>query len=199
MTRFLLMAALVAPAFAQPKFENAKLETRAVNGSLNAAFYAIVSAQVEPAWIGYSVAQVAGERSACATVDLEGAPEFILLYRVADRQVEKIRTYGTDCNFDAGNLPVYWLSGVDGGQSAALLATFIPASDGSEGKKSLARQRANNALSAIARHRDGVPVLIELARRTQLSSQTRQEVVRTLGRSKDPRATKFFQEILATR
>ena len=198
MTRLALMAAFTAALFAQPKTENAKLVTRAVNGTLDATFRTIVSSSVEPAWIGYQVAQVPGERSMCGTVSLEGAREFIVFYRVAAGQVEKIRTYATDCTFDAGDLPLYWLTGVDGSQSALLLSTFIPPADASD-RKSLAWQLANSALSAIARHQDGAPALIDLARRTQVSPQIRQEAVRWLGRSKDPRATKFFEEILAAR
>jgi hypothetical protein len=134
----------------------------------------------------------------CGTVSLEGARDFVMLYRVAAGQVEKIRTYASDCTFDAGDLPLYWLTGVDGAQSALLLSTFIPPADEKD-RKSLSWQLANSALSAIARHQDGAPALIDLARRTQVSSQIRQEAVRWLGRSKDPRATKFFEEILAAR
>ena len=198
MTRVLLMAAFAAAGFAQPKIENAKLQTRAVSGTLDASFRTIVSSQVEPAWIGYSVSQVDGERSMCGTVSLEGAREFIVFYRVAAGQVEKIRTYATDCTFDAGDLPLYWLTGVDGSQSAMLLSSFIPPADAND-RKGLPWQLANSALSAVARHRDGAPALIDLARRPQVSPQIRQEVVRWLGRSKDPRATKFFEEILAAR
>ena len=198
MTRIVLMSAIAVTAFAQPKIENAKLQTRAVNGTLDASFRTIVSSQVEPAWIGYSVPQVSGERSMCGTVSLEGAREFVVLYRVTAAQVEKIRTYATDCTFDAGDLPLYWLNGVDGSQSALLLASFIPPADANN-RKGLEWQLANSALSAIARHQDGAPALIDLARKPQVSSQMRQEAVRWLGRSKDPRATKFFEEILAAR
>ena len=78
MTRVLLMAAFAVTSFGQPKIENAKLQTRAVNGTLDASFRTIVSSQVEPAWIGYSVSQIDGERSICGTVSLEGAREFIM-------------------------------------------------------------------------------------------------------------------------
>ena len=94
------------------------------------------------------------------------------------------------------------MNGVDGAQSAALLATFIPAElskDPNRDKKNAANQLANSALSAIARHRDGVSTLIELARRQQVPQQFKQEAMRWLGRSKDPRAVKFFEEILAAR
>ena len=121
-----------------------------------------------------------------------------MFYRVAAGQVEKIRTYAIDCTFDAGDLPLYWLTGVDGSQSAMLLASFIPPADQND-RRSLAWQLGNSALSAIARHQDGAPALIDLARRPQIAPQMRQEAVRWLGRSKDPRATKFFEEILASR
>jgi hypothetical protein len=79
-----------------------------------------------------------------------------------------------------------------------VLASFIPAADANN-RKGLEWQLANSALSAIARHQDGAPALIDLAKRPQVSPQIRQEAVRWLGRSKDPRATKFFEEILAAR
>jgi hypothetical protein len=197
-TRLVLLIALAGGAFAQPKIENAKLQTRAAGGSLDATFRALVSAQADPGWIGYSVPQVPGERSMCGTVSLEGAKEFVVLYRVSAGQVEKIRTYAIDCTFDGGDLPLHWLTGVDGSQSASMLTSFIPRADATD-RKSLAWQLANSALPAIGRHRDGAPALIDLARRTQIPPQIRQEAVRWLGRSKDPRAIKFFEELLATR
>jgi len=197
--KLLTLAALTATLFAQPKIENAKLDTRAVNGSLEMAFRALVASSVDPAWIGYSVPQVAGERSMCGTVALEGGREFVVLYRVSAAQVEKIRTYATDCTFDAGGLPLHWLTGVEGPQSALLLSSFVPPSTDSKNGKGGAWQLANSALSGIARHQDGAPALIELARKPQISSQVKQEAVRWLGRSKDPRAMKFFEEILAAR
>jgi hypothetical protein len=196
--RTILTCAFAVAAFAQPKIENAKLQTRAVNGSLDASFRTIVSTQAESAWIGYSVPQIPGERSMCGTVSLEGAREFVMLYRVTAGQVEKIRTYAIDCTFDGGSLPLHWLTGVDGSQSALLLSTFIPP-QASTDRRGVEWQLASSALSAIARHLDGAPALIDLARKPQVSPQMKQEAVRWLGRSKDPRATKFFEEILAAR
>lgn len=186
--RMLLPAACAVVLAAQPRIENARLQTRAVSGPLERDFRSIVASQNAPAWIGYTVAQSPGEGSMCGTVHLEGSPEFVMLYRVAAGQVEKIRSYSTDCTFEAGGLPIYWLTGVDGGQSASMLASFV-----APGKSPL----SGSALSTIARHRDGVPALIELARRPQLPAGIRQEAVRWLGRSKDPRAVRFFEETLA--
>jgi hypothetical protein len=196
-TRFFWLA-FALPLLAQPKVENAKLDTRAVNGSLEATFRTLVSSSADPAWIGYSVSQVPGERGMCGTVSLEGAREFVVFYRVAAAQVEKIRTYNVDCTFDAGDLPLHWLTGVDGSQSALLLETFIPATVTND-RRGPEWQLATSALSTIARHLDGAPALIDLAHRPQVAPQIRQEAVRWLGRSKDPRATRFFEELLKTR
>jgi hypothetical protein len=188
--RTALLIGCAAMLGAQPRIDNAKLETRTAGPSLDAAFRMIAAAEANAAWIGYTVAQIPGERQMCATVSLEGAPEFVVMYRIHAGQVEKIRTYGADCTFDAGGLPVYWLTGVDGAQSAALLASYV-----APGKSAV----SSSALSAVARHRDGALALIALAKRTDLPSNTRQEVMRWLGRSTDQRAVKFFEQVLAAR
>lgn len=201
MIRLIVLAACAVSLMAQTaqlKTENAKVETRPVNGSLDATVRTIVSTSAQPAWIGYSVAQVAGERQMCGTVALEGARDLVMLYRVEGGQIQKIREYAIDCTFDTADLTLYWLTGVDGSQSATFLESFVNAADPSD-RRSPAWQLGNQALGAISRHKDGAPALIDLARRQQLPPQMRQEAVRWLGRSKDPRATKFFEEILASR
>jgi len=53
-------------------------------------------------------------------------------------------------------------------------------------------------VSALAQipHNEGVPLLIQLAR-DQGNAAVQKQAMFWLGRSKDERATKFFQEILA--
>jgi HEAT repeat protein/F0F1-type ATP synthase membrane subunit c/vacuolar-type H+-ATPase subunit K len=48
-----------------PRIENAKVETRAVAGSLDATFREIVGKAENAEWVGYGVDQVAGERGVC--------------------------------------------------------------------------------------------------------------------------------------
>ena len=169
----------VAPLLsAQPRLQNAKLETRAVSGSLESTFRGIVSAQAAPAWIGYAVPLIPGERNMCCwntnnnvtcqgctlepqtnnpnfpqtagVVRLEGASEFYVFYRIESKQVDKVRNFSVDCNVDAGGLPFYWLTGVNAAQSIALLESLLingtPAA--------VERKMVNNAMSAIALHRD---------------------------------------------
>lgn len=162
-------------ACAQPHLQNAKLDTRAVSGSLDATFRGIVAAQAAPAWVGYAAPQIAGDRSMCCfesmngvsyqgcalepqpgvtpsfappnTVRLEGAAEFYVLFRVENKQVQKIRSFSIDCNVDGGGLPFIWLTGVNPAQSVAMLETMAAGAD---------RRMMHGALSAIAMHRDPV-------------------------------------------
>jgi len=52
-------------ATAQPRLVNAKVETHALQGSLDQEFKRMVSAQTDPAWIGYAVPVVPGDRQMC--------------------------------------------------------------------------------------------------------------------------------------
>jgi len=91
------------------------------------------------------------------SVKLEGPQNMLVLFRVAGKSVEKIRTFSEGCAIDAGGLTVYWLAGVKPADSVALLATFVRAggpgtSESDDDKPS--RRRANAAISAIALHPD---------------------------------------------
>jgi hypothetical protein len=48
-----------------PQVVNAKIETRAVNGSLAETFRGIAAQSDKPEWIAYSVAEIAGDRTVC--------------------------------------------------------------------------------------------------------------------------------------
>jgi HEAT repeat protein len=202
----LVVAPLLAPLCGgQPRLQNARLETRAVSGSLDSTFRTIANSQAAPAWIGYAAPQIAGERSMCCwntnnnvtcqgctlepqtgttafppssgTVRLEGASEFYVFFRVENKQVEKVRNFSIDCNVDAGGLPFYWLTGVNPAQSIALLESLIPPSG--------ERKLMNNAVSAIALHRDPAAdtALDRLLAQTQ-PEETRRQAAFWLGNAR---------------
>ena len=176
-----IASAVTVAVNGQPRLQNAKVENRAVSGSLESTFRGIVGAQTEPAWIAYAAPQIPGDRTMCcfntingitwqgcglepsqqnitvgpsgATVHLEGAAEFYVFYRVENRKVGKIRDFSVDCNIDAGGLPVYFLTGVNAAQSVALLESFVPAVTTPIDDRD-ERRVANSAISAIGMHRD---------------------------------------------
>lgn len=166
-----------APA---PRIENAKLETRAVSGTLDATLRGLTAQADKPEWIGYAVDQIAGERGVCCgnyrddggcgtcnlekdhdgttsttqkggTVALEGARQLVVLFRLEAKQVVKIRVASEDCTLDAGGLPFVWLTGVKPAESVALLETYVHSADFEDHGD---HEIGNGALTAIALHSD---------------------------------------------
>ena len=81
-------------------------------------------------------------------VRLEGPDSVVVLYRVEDKAVQRIRILSPDCELDAGGRTIQWVEGVNGADSVRLLATFVSRAD-------VRSDRVTDAaISAIAMHRD---------------------------------------------
>ena len=81
-------------------------------------------------------------------VRLEGPENIVVLYRVEDKAVQRIRIVSPDCELDAGGRTVQWLDGVNGAESVKLLSTFVSRAD-------VRSDRLTDvAISAMAMHRD---------------------------------------------
>jgi hypothetical protein len=86
------------------------------------------------------------------TVKLEGSPLLVVLFRSNAGSVEKIRTFTDDCILDAGGLPLVWLTGVQPGQSVALLTPFVL--EHAQEDRDSGFHVGDGALAAIAYHAD---------------------------------------------
>jgi hypothetical protein len=127
---------------------------------------------------------------------LEAGTEVLVLLRIVDKQVERVRTYADDCPLDAGNRKVYWLDGVPAADSVTYLQSLISLKEQSGVPNDLRKRLNNGAISAIGLHRDGsTDALISLARQSQDTS-ARSTAFSVLGRSKDPKAVAFIDGIL---
>ena len=71
----------------------------------------------------------------------------VVLFRVADRAVDRIRVFSEDCELDAGGRTVTWLEGVRPADSIALLESFAR-------PPTAPRRVTDGAISAIALHGD---------------------------------------------
>lgn len=187
-------------ALAQPRLQNAKLETRAVTGSLEATIHGISNTGVT-AWIAYAVPQIPGDRNMCCwnddhqgcglepqsgnvvitspsrTVKLEGSTEFYVFYRIENKQIEKIRSFSPECDIDAGGLPFYWLTGANAGQSVAFLEAQLPKTDSRD-----ERRLMRAGISAIALHRDAsADAALDRLSRPPQSEETRKQAAFWLG------------------
>ena len=110
---------------------------------------------------------VAGGRTSVAPaaapqgpIKLEGSEHLVVLFRIVDKQVERVRTFSEDCALDAGGRTVHWLQNVRPAESIALLGSLI---DGEPQRKS---RVTNAAVAAISQHAEpsAIPAIERLAR-----------------------------------
>jgi len=172
-TLLVACALAAAPAFAQtPAVVNGTLESRAATQPVGREIATIMSSASGAAWIGYAVpvnrrnrddngcwsSGDATGRAQVAPLKLEGSDTLFVLYRIAERSVERVRIASPDCPLDLGGLTLHWLTGVRPGDSIEWLTTLAT------GESS--RRLANNAVMAIALHGDSQATdrLLTLAR-----------------------------------
>lgn len=168
---------LSTAALAQtPVVTNGTLETRTVTRGLAREVAALGERSTAPAWIGYAVKVPARDTDeGCwsgdnrfvsrplTTLKLEGQNELFILYRVANKEVERIKIASAECPIDAGGLTLHWLSGVTSAESLDFLTTFAAADTGAAVG---GRRLSSSAIVAIALHRDAASLdrLLTLAR-----------------------------------
>ena len=171
----LFLPAFALPA----RIVNAKQEMRSAANGLERVLQGILTTQTEPAWVGYVVPAVPGRTLSCCSdwggsqrdcnscrleekqdgvrstteapksVKLEAPAEIAVLYRIAQKQLEKIRVFSADCELDFGGLPLIWLNEVKPAESLRWLESVATnaAVDNREG-----RRRADGAVVAVAHH-----------------------------------------------
>jgi hypothetical protein len=162
-----------------PEVQNAVLSSRTATGGLESAIRdAAAEAAGKPFWLGYLVDQISGQNfSCCGTSDedhrcglcrlernpendfssssprsgqmlkLEQGKQIAVLFRLEANQIQRIRVASAGCTLDAGGLRFIWLNGIAGTESVLFLKSYAQKFDDS-------RQLANEALTAIAFHRD---------------------------------------------
>jgi hypothetical protein len=84
------------------------------------------------------------------TIKLEAGPTMLVLFRVAERKIDRVRVFSESCQLDAGGRPVRWLEGVAPADSLALLESLATSSE----PDSRGRSITDGAITAIALHKD---------------------------------------------
>jgi hypothetical protein len=119
-------------------------------------------------------------------VRLEGPETMVVLYRVEEKAVQKVRIFSPDCELDAGGRAIHWLEGVAPADSVTLLSSLVSSND---------RVRSGGgAMAALAMHRDdvAVPALLTLARQdtsTKVRGDALFWLAQTAGRKVVPEIT----------
>src|SRR5688500_2452930 len=124
-----------------------------------------------PAGSGQAVPR-APAAPATGPVKLEGSERLAVLFRIVDRQVERVRTFSEDCQLDAGGLPVHWLQDVQPAESVAFLSSLV---DAEPARKS---RVTNAALMAISQHAEpSAAGVIERLARSHAAASVRGEAL----------------------
>jgi hypothetical protein len=215
---FALLGILAAStAFAQqPDLVNARVVARPAQPDAGRAIGAIVKAQSEPAWIGYSVpalnndtfgrgdgwserCRLEQQRVNPATnaplpgpIRLEPAPNLMVLLRLQTNEIQRVRTLSGDCQVDAGGLQVYWLGDVSPAQSVEFLKTLVT----NPIAANTARDHSESALSAIALHRDAAAsaAILDLAKNG--ASRLRQRALHWIARRAESQAIGIISQAI---
>ena len=140
---------------------------------------------------GRSASSGAAPQSQAGAIQLEGSDQMTVLFRVADRQIERIRVFSQDCELDAGGRPVVWLDNVQAADSIALLESMAqPAGD--------RRNRVSDgAISAIALHRDSAAdASLERLVASNQPESVRKKVTFWLGNTRGGRGLDLLRRVL---
>jgi HEAT repeat protein len=146
--------------------------------------------RLEPTADGTSMASRAQSGQA-GVVRLEGSDRMVVLFRVASRQVDRIRVFSEDCELDAGGRTVTWLENVRAADSIGLLESYAAPADGRRDRV------ADGAVSAIALHGDSAadPALERLVGTNQPEA-LRKKVTFWLGNSRGARGLEVLRRVL---
>lgn len=125
-------------------------------------------------------------------IKLEGSDRMIVLFRVAERRVERVRSYSEDCGIDAGGRTVIWLQDVRPAESVALLESLVGVENDRKNRVTTA------ALSAISMHAEpSAAQTIERLARTHAVPSIRGDAIFWLGQMAGMKVAGTITEAIA--
>lgn len=170
---------------APPTLVDGQVTERALRGDLAATVRAEAAEATDVVWLAYAVpaAPESGDwwgdcgvnlesergttiRSTGRTVALEPSAHLVVLARIEQRRVVRVRAVSSECRIDAGGRSVRWLTGVRPRDSVAWLASLSGDAE--------SRRLNDGAVHAIARHADDSALdWLLTAARSSASTHTR--------------------------
>ena len=148
---------------------------------------------LEPSLNGTTMTSRPQPSDPAATVRLEGADSMVLLFRVTNRQVERVRVFSEDCQLDAGGHEIVWLTGVKPGESVTLLESLIAGQLPGELKDRV----VDGAIAGIALHEDAAATAsLERLLGPSQPQQVRAKVPFWLGNTRGRRGLEILQRVV---
>ena len=211
-----------AGAAAQPPpIDNAQVTSQPAGRPFAESVRALASKQADVTWIGYSVPAVPGDRTMCCfdsnqgccgscrldpsssgammsrppaagTVKLEGSDRLLVLLRVSERRVERVRVFSEGCGLDAGGRSVIWLESVVPAESVAHLESLAGGAD-TDPRGRL----TEGAVAAIALHADGAAdAALERLLAADRPTRVREAVPFWLGNARGSRGLEILRRVV---
>ena len=126
-------------------------------------------------------------------VKLEGPDTMVVLFRVVNRQVERIRVFSEDCALDAGGREITWLTGVRPAESVALLESLVAAQAGVDRRDRV----TDGAITAIALHEDtAADASLERLLASSMPQNVRTKVPFWLGNARGRRGLEVLRKVV---
>ena len=148
---------------------------------------------IEPSVDGTTISRSQAAQQPGGAIKLEGPDTMVVLFRVVNRQVERIRVFSEDCMLDAGGRPITWLTGVRPAESVALLESLIAAQPGIDRRDRV----VDGAITAIAMHEDAAAdASLERLMATSQPQNVRTKVPFWLGNARGPRGLEVLRKIV---
>lgn len=216
----LLGLAAVTLAAQTPPIANAKLETASAASGLEAAVNQAARGK-EAVWAAWSVPMIANQRFLCClgqmgrnhedwartTCHLEeknqswgstdrdkvvADQDLLVLARLENREIGKVRTFSATCQIDADGRRVVWFGSVKPEESVALLAKLARAGEGRR-----PAHAAEEALTALSYHRNARAddVLEELASAPH-AEKMRENALFWIGQNRGEHGARFLTKVL---
>jgi hypothetical protein len=148
---------------------------------------------IEPSVDGTTISRSQAALQPGGAIKLEGPDTMVVLFRVVNRQVERIRVFSEDCILDAGGRQITWLTGVRPAESVALLESLIAAQPGIDRRDRV----VDGAITAIAMHEDAAAdASLERLMATSQPQNVRTKVPFWLGNARGPRGLEVLRKIV---
>ena len=148
---------------------------------------------IEPSVDGTTISRSQAAQQPGGAIKLEGPDTMVVLFRVVNRQVERIRVFSEDCMLDAGGRQITWLTGIRPAESVALLESLIAAQPGIDRRDRV----VDGAITAIAMHEDAAAdASLERLMATSQPQNVRTKVPFWLGNARGPRGLEVLRKIV---
>jgi hypothetical protein len=129
-------------------------------------------------------------------VPLESGTSVVVLARIVDKRVERLRVIGDDCPIDANGRTVYWLSGITPAESLRFLeAAAHP--DYANMTRGGAQNLVNEATSALSLHRDaGADAILDRLATSDPEASLRHRAASLLGSTRGAHGFETVRRLL---